>query len=185
MKEWESIVKRQGFAVVNGEMRNMGSSSYSMEQDESLGHSSTSPLKKAWAPNNLEPPMMAKGWSRRSPVKKQTTFGMNQGSSSRKPLAIRLPSDADTAEAGPESARSFLGKMSRTAAFDYPRPENPRAGDVSKPATDDAPTQILSGMTVSLLGDASCEAVTKAILGAGGRILRNGVPDYYIVRLVG
>jgi hypothetical protein len=186
MKEWESIVKRQGFAVVNGEMRNMGPSSYSMELDESFGQSSSSPLKKAWAPNSLEPPIMAKGWSRRSPVKKQTTSGMNEGSSSpRKPLAIRLPSDTDIADAGPESARSFLGKMSRTAAFDDPRSDNSRVADASKSATGDAPTQILSGMTVSLLGDASCNAVTDVILGAGGRILRDGIPDYYIVRLVG
>lgn len=187
IKEWETIVGRQGYTVVNGEMRNVGSSSYSMELDESFGQSSSSsPMKKKWALNNNEPPLMAKGWSRRSPSKRQAFGTSNLSSSPKKPLAIRLPSDADNAEPGPDSAVSFLGKMSRTSAFDDEiRQRDPRPSAVAEPSKSQAPKQVLEGLMVSLLGDASCNAVSKAVTEAGGKILKEGVPNYYIVRLVG
>ncbi|KAG8774931.1 hypothetical protein FRC16_004971, partial [Serendipita sp. 398] len=50
---------------------------------------------------------------------------------------------------------------------------------------DDKPKSVFSGLSFRAIGDAACDNVFTAITHASGTILTDGLPDYYIVRLVG
>jgi hypothetical protein len=179
-KQWDSIINRHTFTAANKSIHNASMDSSHMHIDgESYPSESASPMKKAWDTSASAIPA-APGWSRRSPVKKST---IASGVAKKKISAIKLP--PDPTETPKQS--TFLGKFKRTAAFD--QVERPQQSEPVTPI--DTPTEptsrpkIFTGLDFILLGEAECDVVTGALEQAGGRILTEGSPDYFIVRLVG
>jgi hypothetical protein len=185
-KQWDSIIKRHTVTAANRSIHNASMDSSHMHIDgESYPSESASPMKKAWDAGTSAIPTAA-GWSRRSPVKKSTAVSSSNNASgiSKKISAIKLP--PDSVETSKHS--TFLGKFKRTAAFDeVERPQQSEAVTPIDTPTEPTPRRpkIFTGLDFILLGEAECEIVTGALEQAGGRVLTNGSPDFFIVRLVG
>lgn len=184
-QQWNSIVNRYSASNGSSSMQpSMESNQMYIDGNESTKEF-TSPMKKAWGPRGEG--TSAPGWSRRSPVKKGVPSSVNSNIPGfpKTISAIKLPSDMlERSKQRPASTllqNSFLGKLKRAAAFD--EPQTPLESEPPTPV--DAPSrQIFAGLTFMLFGGAACDAVRGALEREGGRILANGVPDYFIARLV-
>ncbi|KAG8820468.1 hypothetical protein FRC19_008862, partial [Serendipita sp. 401] len=176
-REWEAIMKPRGYGSQSQQL------SKSMDIGD-VGPSSDSPMKKNWVFNSFDGQTAPPGFSRRSPVKKTAKKNMGDLSLGSEAIsAVRLLPEDDLPVSRPATtlaSNTFLGKFSKVTAFSHGASD---AGTV-RPVKD-KPKSVFSGLSFRAIGDAACDNVFTAITHASGTILTDGLPDYYIVRLVG
>jgi hypothetical protein len=178
-QEWDAIVKAKDNAT-NSFSRSPRVDNTSREQALAGNGPSSSPMKKGWAMNQSAPADASQGWARRQPSKKTNGGGLVK---SRPAISvIPLPDESDRSRT-PIHPVSFLGKMSRNNAFGEDKSESELKTNIGNASSESR--QIFTGCSFLLLGDASCDSVSSALQQAGGMVLTEGNPDYYIVRFVG
>ncbi|CAG8750712.1 1453_t:CDS:1, partial [Acaulospora colombiana] len=180
-QEWESIVKMKS-NISSG--RQSQADGLSREQGQNDSGPTSSPMKKGWEMTQSPHVGAGQGWARRQPSKKSN--GTGELSKSRATIsAVPLPDEVDQKRTSKHTI-SFLGKISRNNAFAEDKPEGSNAEPTKNPGSANLdPRQIFTGCTFLLLGDASCDSVSLALQQAGGTVIMEGSPNYYVVRFVG
>ncbi|PVG04108.1 hypothetical protein CPB86DRAFT_778348 [Serendipita vermifera] len=180
-QEWEAIVKMKN-SNSSGHQSQVDKASREQGQDES--GPTSSPMKKSWGMNQPNPVGAGQGWARRQPSKRSN--GTGELSKGRATIsAVPLPDEVDRQRTS-NPAVSFLGKISRNNAFGEDKSEGNKGEPIKNTKVPNLDSrQIFTGSTFLLLGDASCNSVSSALQQAGGVIIMEGAPDYYIVRFVG